>query len=162
MVCLYIPVEIVFLALGKDIQEFLTYEDSRIQEVTIQRKHFSSVITPLFDKITHKLATIKKSKTLHQYPVEVICLEMNIGRMLYHSQNFWRGLRRSILLSLQQLKLIPEKVVVFLLLDHSQLQTKSLVICHSLLDEQPTILLEADKALNINQERCQCFCLQDK
>lgn len=92
MVCLYIPVEIVFLALGKDIWEFLTYEDSRIQEVTIQRKHFSSAITPLFDKITHKLATIKKSRTLiNQYSVEVICIRNEYWQNVVPFPEFLEG-----------------------------------------------------------------------
>lgn len=98
----------------------MTYEDSRIQEVTIQRKHFSSAITPLFDKITHNLATIKKSKTLNQFPVEVICIRNDYWQNVVPFPEFQeaRGLRKSIRLSLQQLKLIPEKVIVFLLLEH--------------------------------------------
>ena len=69
----------------------MTYEDSRIQEVTIQRKYFSSVISPLFDKITHKLATIKKSKTLHQYPVEVICIRNEYWQNVVPFPEFLEG-----------------------------------------------------------------------
>lgn len=74
----------------------------------------------MFDKITHSLATIKKSKTLNQCPIEVICIRNEYWQNVVPFPEFQeaRGLRKSILLSLQQLTLIPEKVIVFLLFEH--------------------------------------------
>lgn len=71
--CLCIQVEIVFLALEKEISEFSTYDGHRIQEVTIQRKHSLSTVTPFFDKVIHNLATMKRNKSPNQYSVKVIC-----------------------------------------------------------------------------------------
>lgn len=45
----------------------------KIQEVTIQRKHCLSAVTPFFDKIIHNLATIKRNKTPNQFSIKVIC-----------------------------------------------------------------------------------------
>ena len=97
----------------------MTYDGLRIQEVTIQRKRFFSAVTPFFDKVIHKLPTMKRSKTPKQYPVEVICTGVVYWQNVIPPPEFQeaRGLGRSILLSLRQLKLIPEKVVVHLLLE---------------------------------------------